>query len=106
MPLLRNLTIKLKIAISPSSSPTTSPTSPQISSFQVVSGRKEGAVAVKRPSETHLRVDSFIEGEEKGLKKARSGSSSEAEGEGEGSFAERKQRRISRFREELGAGDE
>ncbi|KAF2849354.1 hypothetical protein T440DRAFT_399495 [Plenodomus tracheiphilus IPT5] len=61
-------------------------------------------MTVKRPNGTHLRMDSFNDGEEKDLAKARTGSSSD--GEGEGSFAERKQRRISRFREELGAGDE
>ncbi|KAH9862063.1 hypothetical protein IAQ61_010265 [Plenodomus lingam] len=104
MPLLRNLTTKIKTAISPSSSPTTSPTSPDTSSFQVVSGRKEGSMTVNRPGETPLRMDSFLDGEEKQVTKVRSESSSE--GEGEGNFAERKQRRISRFREELGAGHE
>ncbi|KAI8939623.1 hypothetical protein NX059_003384 [Plenodomus lindquistii] len=102
MPLLRNLTTKIKTAISPSSSPTSSPTSPETSSFQVVSGRKEGSITVKRPNETPIRMDSFTEGDDKELAKPRSGSSSD----GEGSFAERKQRRISRFREELGVGDE
>jgi len=104
MPLLRTLTTKIKTAISPSPSPTASPTSP---SFHVVSGRKEGGLVVKRSSEVHIRIDSFLDTHEaKELAKTTTRSGSSSEGEGDGNFAERKQRRLSRFREELGAGGE
>jgi hypothetical protein len=82
MPTLRNLTTRLKTAISPSSSPTTSPTSATsspTSGFEVLSGRREGdAFTVKRP-ETNARVDSFTTDE----------------------TSQAKQKRVSRFREEL-----
>lgn len=104
MPLLRTLTTKIKTAISPSSSPTASPTSP---SFQVVSGRKEGGLVIKRTSEAHIRIDSFLDTDErKELAKTPTRSASSSDGEGESNFTERKQRRLSRFREELGVGEE
>jgi hypothetical protein len=82
MPTLRNLTTRLKTAISPSSSPTTSPTSATLSptsGFEVLSGRREGdSFTVKRP-ETNARVDSFTIDE----------------------TSQAKQKRVSRFREEL-----
>lgn len=60
---------------------------------------------MQRP-DTHMRMDSFMDGEKDSSaasegKRAGSGSSA-----GEGEFAERKQRRMSRFREELDAGDD
>ncbi|KAF1837984.1 hypothetical protein BDW02DRAFT_565488 [Decorospora gaudefroyi] len=93
MPLFRSLTTKIKTSLSPSSSSSsetspTSPTSPHVSSsFEKVSGRKEGNanMSVKRP-EAQARVDSFMT----------QGSNASHE-----SVEERKQRRISRFREEL-----
>jgi hypothetical protein len=92
MPLLRTLTTKIKTAISPSSSPATSPTSPQnqTSSFEVVGGRKEGGITLKRP-ETHFRMDSFM---------------TDVSNTSKVDLTENKQRRISRFREELDAGDD
>ncbi|KAF2031880.1 hypothetical protein EK21DRAFT_62300 [Setomelanomma holmii] len=93
MPILRNLTTKIKTAISPSTSPTTSPTRSQTSGFEVVSGRREGGMIVKRP-ETNERMDSFM-----------TNSTSNASQESV-DWSQRKTRRISRFREELGAGDE
>jgi hypothetical protein len=86
MPLLRSLTTKIKTAISPSSSPT----SPRETSsgFEVLAGRKEtDHYAVKRP-ETNARMDSFIIEE----------SAQE--------WTHKKQRRVSRFREELGLNEE
>jgi hypothetical protein len=83
MALLRTLTTKIKTKMSPSSSPTTSPTSPQVSSFERVSGRKE--FSTQRP-ETQARIDSFIEDHDV----------YEAPKE-----TEKKDRRVSRFREEL-----
>ncbi|EDU45822.1 hypothetical protein PtrSN002B_002481 [Pyrenophora tritici-repentis] len=93
MPIFRTLTTKLKTSLSASSSPDTSPynspTSPhQPSSFEKVSGRKEGntsTTANKRP-EVQARVDSFMT----------QGSNMSNE-----SVDEKKRRRISRFREEL-----
>lgn len=91
MPIFRTLTTKIKTSLSPSSSPETSPdgspTSPQVSSFERISGRKEGGVsgAVKRP-EVQTRVDSYMT----------QGSNASNE-----SVEEKKQRRLSRFREEL-----
>jgi len=97
---LRALTTKIKIAISisPSSSPNTSPTSATsaTSGFEVISGRREGSstasFAVKRP-ETQQRIDSFMTHE--------TNSSQESV-----EWAQKGKRRVSRFREELGAGDE
>lgn len=83
MAILRTLTTKIKTKMSPSSSPTTSPTSPQISSFERVSGRKE--ISMQRP-ETQARMDSFI------------GDDDVYEASKE---TEKKDRRVSRFREEL-----
>ncbi|KAF1946667.1 hypothetical protein EJ02DRAFT_217156 [Clathrospora elynae] len=85
MPLLRTLTTKIKTSFSPSPSPETSPTSPKVSSFAVVSGRKEGGATVNKP-ETQNRVNSFMT----------QGSNASNE-----SVEEKKQRRISRFKEEL-----
>jgi hypothetical protein len=91
MPIFRTLTTKIKTSLSPSSSPESSPdqspTSPQVSSFERISGRKEGAVsgAVKRP-EAQTRVDSYMT----------QGSNASNE-----SVEEKKQHRLSRFREEL-----
>ncbi|OAK99877.1 hypothetical protein IQ06DRAFT_152246 [Phaeosphaeriaceae sp. SRC1lsM3a] len=79
MPILRSLTTKIKVAISPSASPSSSPTSSP-TGFEVISGRRESdGYTVKRP-ETSMRTDSFITDE----------------------TAQAKQRRVSRFREELG----
>jgi hypothetical protein len=86
MPILRNLTTKIKTAISPSGSPVTSPTSSPSSSsgFEVLSGRRESdGFTVKRP-ETTARVDSFMTEE----------------------TSQAKQKRVSRFREELGFDEE
>ncbi|KAF9701163.1 hypothetical protein EKO04_000552 [Ascochyta lentis] len=83
MAILRTLTTKIKTKMSPSSSPTTSPTSPQVSSFERVSGRKD--FSMERPV-TQMRTDSFIE----------DGDVYEAPKE-----TEKKNRRVSRFREEL-----
>lgn len=85
MALLRTLTTKIKTKMSPSSSPNTSPTSPQVSSFEKVSGRKD--YSVQRP-EAQSRIDSFIEDDDV----------YEAPKERE---SEKKERRVSRFREEL-----
>jgi hypothetical protein len=90
MPIFRTLTTKIKTSFSPSSSPDTSPvqspTSLQLSSFEKVSGRKETSdVTAKRP-EVQGRIDSFMT----------QGSNASNE-----SVEERKQRRQSRFREEL-----
>ena len=93
MPIFRTLTTKLKTSLSasssPESSPEQSPTSPQVSSFERISGRKEGnaasATASKRP-EVQDRVDSFMT----------QGSNASNE-----SVEEKKQKRLSRFREEL-----
>jgi hypothetical protein len=86
MPLLRTLTTKIKTKISPSTSPSTSPTSPQVSSFEKMSGRKDQG-AVQRP-ESYMRMDSFI-----------TPPSTPKE-------TDRKDKRVSRFREELDFGDE
>lgn len=83
MALLRTLTTKIKTKMSPSSSPTTSPTSPPVSSFERISGRKD--FSVQRP-ETQTRIDSFIEDDDV----------CETPKE-----TEKKNRRVSRFREEL-----
>lgn len=89
MPIFRTLTTKLKTSLSssPDSSPEQSPTSPQVSSFAKINGRKEASVsgAVKRP-EVQARADSYMT------------QSSNASNE---SVEEKKQRRMSRFREEL-----
>jgi hypothetical protein len=78
MPILRNLTTKIKTAISPSSSPSSSPTSSP-SGFEVLQGRREtDGYTVTRP-ETNARVDSFMTEE----------------------TSQAKQRRVSKFREEL-----
>jgi hypothetical protein len=82
MALLRTLTTKIKTKMSPSSSPTTSPTSPQIPSFERVSGRKD--YSVQRP-ETQTRTDSFIDDDVYETPKE----------------SDKKDRRVSRFREEL-----
>ncbi|KAF2130065.1 hypothetical protein P153DRAFT_385302 [Dothidotthia symphoricarpi CBS 119687] len=88
MPLLRSITTKIMTVISPSSSPTTSPTS-SVSSFEVVSGRKAGGMNASRP-DVYMRNDSFMHEEMvKAVEKT-----------------EKKNRRISRFREELDVGDE
>ncbi|KZM23373.1 uncharacterized protein EKO05_0009755 [Ascochyta rabiei] len=83
MAILRTLTTKIKTKMSPSSSPTTSPTSPQVSSFERVSGRKD--FSMQRPG-TQLRTDSFTQ----------YGDVYEAPKE-----TEKKEKRVSRFREEL-----
>ncbi|KAF3005044.1 hypothetical protein E8E13_009283 [Curvularia kusanoi] len=83
MALLRTLTTKIKTKMSPSSSPTTSPTSPQVSSFERLNGRKD--YSVQRP-ETQVRMDSFIDDDDV----------YEAPKE-----AEKKEKRVSRFREEF-----
>jgi hypothetical protein len=95
MPILRTLTMKIKtaISISPSSSPTSSPTGSQTSGFDVVSGRREGGFTVKRP-ETSTRMDSF-------MTDGTSNASQESV-----DWSQKKTRRVSRFREELGVGDE
>jgi hypothetical protein len=90
MPIFRTLTTKLKTSLSPSSpdsSPDQSPTSPQVSSFEKINGRKEGSVggAVKRP-EVQARADSYM---------------TQASNASNESVEEKKQRRMSRFREEL-----
>jgi hypothetical protein len=86
MPIFRTLTTKIKTSLSPSSSPEQSPTSPQASSFEKLSGRKEVCdITVKRP-EVQGRIDSFMS----------QGSNASNE-----SVEEKKQRRQSRFREEL-----
>lgn len=82
MAILRTLTTKIKTKMSPSSSPTTSPTSPQVSSFEKVSGRKD--YSVQRP-ESQKRMDSFIDDDVDEAPKE----------------TEKKDRRVSRFREEL-----
>jgi hypothetical protein len=78
MPILRNFT-----AITPSSSPVTSPTS-SASGFEVLGGRRESDNYMVTRPETSVRVDSFTNDE----------------------WAQKKQRRVSRFREELGGGEE
>ncbi|KAJ8108441.1 hypothetical protein OPT61_g8172 [Boeremia exigua] len=83
MALLRTLTTKIKTKMSPSSSPSTSPTSPQVSSFERVSGRKD--FGVERP-EAQARMDSLIDDDDV----------YETPKE-----TEKKDRRVSRFREEL-----
>jgi hypothetical protein len=109
MPLLRTLTTKIKTKISsPSVSPSTSPTSPQVSSFEKMSGRRDQHTltlththeqqhqhhqhqhqgAVQRP-ESYVRVDSFI---------------ASPPGTPKESMA-RREKRVSRFREELDFGD-
>jgi hypothetical protein len=114
MPLLRSLTTKIKTKISsPSVSPSTSPTSPQVSSFEKMSGRRDQHThththsltltqkheqqhqhqhqhqgAVQRP-ESYVRVDSFI---------------ASPPGTPKESMA-RREKRVSRFREELDFGD-
>jgi hypothetical protein len=109
MPLLRTLTTKIKTKISsPSVSPSTSPTSPQVSSFEKMSGRRDQHTltlththeqqhqhhqhqhqgAVQRP-ESYVRVDSFIVS---------------PPGTPKESMA-RREKRVSRFREELDFGD-
>jgi hypothetical protein len=109
MPLLRTLTTKIKTKISsPSVSPSTSPTSPQVSSFEKMSGRRDQHTltlththeqqhqhhqhqhqgAVQRP-ESYVRVDSFIA--------SPPGTPKESMG--------RREKRVSRFREELDFGD-
>jgi hypothetical protein len=91
MPIFRTLTTKLKTSLSPSSSPDSSPdqspTSLQVSSFEKGNGRKEAGVtgAVKRP-EVQARVDSYM---------------TQASNASNESVEEKKQRRMSRFREEL-----
>ncbi|KAJ4984886.1 hypothetical protein SVAN01_09580 [Stagonosporopsis vannaccii] len=87
MALLRTLTTKIKTKMSPSSSPNTSPTSPHVSSFEKVSGRKD--YSVQRP-EAQPRMDSFIEDDDV----------YEAPKETE-TETDKKDRRVSRFREEL-----
>lgn len=83
MAILRTLTTKIKTKMSPSSSPTTtSPTSPQVSSFERVSGRKD--YSVQRP-QSQTRMDSFIDDDVYEAPKE----------------TEKKERRVSRFREEL-----
>ncbi|KAJ4412788.1 hypothetical protein N0V91_000550 [Didymella pomorum] len=72
MAILRTLTTKIKTKMSPTSSPTTSPTSPQVSSFEM------------RP-ESQIRMDSFIDDDVYEAPKE----------------TEKKDRRVSRFREEL-----
>jgi hypothetical protein len=102
MPLLRTLTTKIKTKISsPSVSPSTSPTSPQVSSFEKMGGRRDQHThthqheqqhqhqgAVQRP-ESYVRVDSFI---------------ASPPGTPKESMA-RREKRVSRFREELDFGD-
>jgi hypothetical protein len=83
MPILRNFTTKIKTAITPSSSPVTSPTS-TASGFEVLGGRRENDNYMVTRPETSVRVDSFTSDE----------------------WAQKKQRRVSRFREELGGGEE
>lgn len=83
MALLRTLTTKIKTKMSPATTPTTSPTSPQVSSFERVSGHKD--YSVPRP-ETQVRMDSFIDDEDV----------YEAPKE-----TEKKEKRVSRFREEF-----
>ncbi|KAF3047430.1 hypothetical protein E8E12_005937 [Didymella heteroderae] len=77
----RDLT-PIKTKMSPTSSPTTSPTSPQVSSFERVGGRKD--YGVQRP-ESQTRMDSFIDDDVYEAPKE----------------TEKKDRRVSRFREEL-----
>lgn len=102
---LRALTTKIKIAISispsssssssPNSSPTSpsSATSPSSSGFEVLSGRRAGAAAaVKRP-ETQDRIDSYMTHE--------TNSSQESV-----EWAQKSKKRVSRFREELGVGND
>jgi hypothetical protein len=110
MPLLRSLTTKIKTKISsPSVSPSTSPTSPQVSSFEKMSGRRDQHThthsltltqkheqqhqhqhqgAVQRP-ESYVRVDSFIASPPGTPKEGMA----------------RREKRVSRFREELDFGD-
>ncbi|KAL5121094.1 hypothetical protein ACEQ8H_000945 [Pleosporales sp. CAS-2024a] len=85
MPILRSLTTKIKTAISPSSSPTSPP--PSGGGFEVLRGRREGSAA-KRP-ESSLRVDSFMADETAATAAAAAAA------------AHMKQKRVSRFREEL-----
>ncbi|RMZ70554.1 hypothetical protein GMOD_00000661 [Pyrenophora seminiperda CCB06] len=93
MPIFRTLTTKIKTSFSTSSSPETSPyNSPtfshQPSSFERISGRKDGNAVVagnKRP-EPQARVDSFM---------------TQGSNMSNDSVEEKKQKRISRFREEL-----
>lgn len=82
MAILRTLTTKIKTKMSPTSSPNTSPTSPQVSSFERVSGRKD--YSVQRPK-SQTRMDSFIDDDVFEAPKE----------------TEKKDRRVSRFREEL-----
>ena len=82
MAILRTLTTKIKTKMSPSSSPTSSPTSPQVSSFERVSGRKD--YSVQRPM-SQTRIDSFIDEDVYEAPKE----------------IEKKDKRVSRFREEL-----
>ncbi|KAF1928996.1 uncharacterized protein M421DRAFT_4819 [Didymella exigua CBS 183.55] len=82
MAILRTLTTKIKTKMSPSSSPATSPTSPQVSSFERVSGRKDYSV---QGPESQRRMDSFVDDDVYEAPKE----------------TEKKDRRVSRFREEL-----
>jgi hypothetical protein len=112
MPLLRTLTTKIKTKISsPSVSPSTSPTSPQVSSFEKMGGRRDQHThthqheqqhqhqgAVQRP-ESYVRVDSFIASPPGTPKVIASPPGTPKE-----SMA-RREKRVSRFREELDFGD-
>ena len=90
MPKLRKLTSRLWLAFSPSQSAATSPTSPAISSFSVISGRKEGGPLVTRLDQHHSRSYSLMT--------CATNSSKETVED-----ADKKPRRMSRFREELDA---
>lgn len=84
MAILRTLTTKLKTKMTHSSSPTTSPTSPQVSSFERVSGCKD--FSMQRP-EAQTRMDSFMEDDDVIYEAPKE--------------TEKKDKRVSRFREEL-----
>ena len=105
MPLLRTLTTKIKTKISspaasPTASPSPSPTSPHVSSFEKMSGRKDhdqqhhcrhdGAVQQQQRPEAYVRADSFISSPPSTPKET----------------TDRREKRVSRFREELDFGEE
>ncbi|KAH8724549.1 hypothetical protein GQ44DRAFT_251564 [Phaeosphaeriaceae sp. PMI808] len=99
MPLFSNLTTKIRttFSISPSSSPSSSPTSSHPSTgFEVRAGRRESGFVVKRPKTTD-RVDSFMTD----MMDETPNASQESV-----DSTPKKQRRVSRFREELSFEDE
>lgn len=101
MAIFREISKKIKSAVSPKSSPVSAHTPAATSSFEVVSGYKGTEVPVKQIEQRYTRNDSFMTSVTNSSRE----SVSKMSFSGESMSTDMKHRRMSKFKEELDFGE-